>query len=188
MMEDDRWAKRILQDIIISGISTPWLRDIAPICKLLEIPEDVQEEPYWKKKLEKACKEWEIQELGKAKDTGFSLKYYPNRCGDQKAWNVVGTEWGMCVTWLKLGDLGKRTKDGRVCLLCDKTCDDVILHMFSKCDAEKKGESCINDTTGAQVKSQQDIQLFISQINRKERNVLMNKMRKWHYDGKTNSK
>ena len=41
LMEDDRWAKRLLQDIIISSISTPWLKDIARIYKLLEIPEDI---------------------------------------------------------------------------------------------------------------------------------------------------
>ena len=99
-----------------------------------------------------------------------------------------GTEWGRCVTQLKLGDLGKRTKDGRVCLLWDKTCDDILLHMFSECETEKKEESHMKNTTGPQVKSQQDIQLFISQINRRERNALMNKMRIWHYYGKTNCK
>ena len=98
-----------------------------------------------------------------------------------------GTEWGRCVTRLKLGDLGKRATDGRVCLLCDKIYADILLHMFSECEAERKSESHIKDNTRGEVKSQQDIQLFIRQINRRELNILMNKMRLWHYYGRTNS-
>ena len=69
----------------------------------------------------------------------------------------------------EMGGFGKRATDGRVR------------------ETERKSESYIKDNTGGQVKSQKDIQLFISQINRRELNILMNKMRVWHYYGKTNS-
>ena len=75
--------------------------------------------------------------MGKARDISLSLKYYPNRCVDQKAWNVDGMEWGRYVTQLKLVIWGKGLKKGGY--VCYVTKHVMILYYICFQSAKQKG-------------------------------------------------
>ena len=166
-MDANRWAHKLLYEIIMKEYNTKWIQQVREGHTKLSVTEEMMEHTCWKKFLHKAWLKWEDQNWDIERQQSNTLKLYPKMSRRNRAWNVDGSTEGKNFSKLKLSDIGDWTSEGKKCIVCKVVTTKILYHMLIECSTENVFPHAWHTIIGKDIKTEIEIQKFLEDIDKR---------------------
>ena len=166
-MDANRWAHKLLYDIIMKEYNTKWIQQVREGYRELSVTEEMMEHTFWKNLLHKAWLKWEDNNWDIERKQSNTLKLYPKVTWRNRGWNVDGSKEGKNFSKLKLTNIGEWTSEGKKCTLCKVITTKILYHILIECRTESVIPHVWHTIIGKDINTEEEIQTFLEPIDKK---------------------